>query len=58
MINNEKCKHNIENDFGCNNNDNNNNEYSDANLIDDSKQYTKVIKYKKVNDMLKDTFIL
>jgi hypothetical protein len=58
MINNEKCKHNIENDFGCNNNDNNNNEYSDANLIDDSKQYTKVIKYKTVNDMLKDTFIL
>lgn len=57
MINEEKCKHIIENDFECNNN-NNNNEYSDANLIDDSKQYTKVIKYKKVNDMLKDTFIL
>lgn len=56
MINEEKCKHIIENDFECNNN--NNNEYSDANLIDDSKQYTKVIKYKKVNDMLKDTFIL
>lgn len=55
MINEEKCKHIIENDFECNNN---NNEYSDANLIDDSKQYTKVIKYKKVNDMLKDTFIL
>lgn len=59
MINEEKCKHIIENDFECNHNDNNNNnEYSDANLIDDSKQYTKVIKYKKVNDMLKDTFIL
>lgn len=57
MINEEKCKHIIENDFECNHNDNNN-EYSDANLIDDSKQYTKVIKYKKVNDMLKDTFIL
>ena len=58
MINNDndrKCKQ-IGKDLECG--DNCNNEYSDANLIDDSKQYTKVIKYKKVNEMLKDTFIL